>query len=73
MRERSHADGGWQDPRRPLPVVGAADEYPPPHKWPAASLLIKAGVPLEVAVRYKAVRAQMSPKGLQRRMREVRN
>lgn len=73
MRERSHADGGWQGATWILQVVGAADEYPPPHKWPAASLLIKAGVPLEVAVRYKAVRGQMSPKGLRRRMREVRN
>lgn len=44
-----------------------------PQKFPPASDLVKAGVPLRVAQEWAKVRRAVSPAGLKRRLREQVN
>ncbi len=43
------------------------------HKAPAADLVRRAGVPLNVATRWARVRREMSPAGLKRKLRNQVN
>lgn len=41
--------------------------------WPPARALVQVGVPLAIAARYETVRREMSPAGLRRKLRDMRN
>jgi uncharacterized protein (DUF2384 family) len=59
------ADKGW--------IITVVDTIGKWQKAPAADLVRRAGISLEVAARWKRVRREMSPAGLKRKAKEYRN
>ncbi len=52
-------------------TITVVDSNPKP--WPLSHELVAVGVPLKVAAEYDRIRREMSPAGLRRKIKLVRN